>query len=213
MNILKIDKNAQPPAGLHFANNEIKAVNTLYGLIMGITADQIVNDEEFHFLNIWLLDNEIYTNTFPLNVVKRRINDILADGIITSEERENFYQDLLKISGGTYHETGSATSQSTGYGSEEPDLLIIDGSKFCLTGAFVTGTRDKCEQIITQLGGKPVKTVTQDLNYLVIGALASRDWIATSHGRKIEKALHYQGKGHPVIILSEETWVKFTANC
>jgi NAD-dependent DNA ligase len=209
MSALDFDKNNQPPIRFHAANNEIKAVNTLYGLIMGISADQSVNDDEIHFLNLWLKDNEIYTNSFPLNVIKRRIDDILADNVITIKEREDFQQTLTKIIGGAYQETGSPGGLSTGYSNEEPDLLIIHGSTFCLTGAFITGTRDKCEQIIIRLGGIPTNSVTKKLDYLIIGALASRDWIATSHGRKIEKAMHYKEQGSPVTILSEETWVKF----
>lgn len=209
MAIINFDSNGQPIKGLHLANNEIKAINTLYGLIMGITADHIVSDDEIHFLNLWLSDNEKYTNAFPLNVIKNRIEDILADNIITQEEREDFYQTLTQIIGGDYHESGSASGTSTSYGIEEPDSIIICGSSFCLTGAFISGSRDKCEQAIKRFGGIPAKSVTKNLDYLVIGTLASRDWIAESHGRKIEKAIYYKEKGHPVIIMAEETLVKF----
>ena len=206
---MSFDNNNQPPSGFHAANNEIKAINTLYGLILGIAADQSINDDEVNFLNLWLKDNEDYSQSFPLNVIKRRADAILIDGIITSEERDDLYQALTQIIGGTYQQTGASGGLSTTFGAEEPETLIICSSTFCLTGAFITGTRDKCEQIITQLGGIPAKSVTKKLDYLVIGALASRDWIATSHGRKIEKALFYQEQGSPVTILSEETWVKF----
>jgi NAD-dependent DNA ligase len=205
-----LDKNKQPlDIGLNFANNEIKAINTLYGLIMGITADQSVNDDEIHFLNLWLNDNEAYTNSFPLNVVKHRIDSIFHDSIITQAEREDLCQTLSQLLGGTFQETGAAGGFSTTYGIDEPDAITIKDSTFCLTGAFITGTRDKCEQIITQLGGIPTSSINKKLNFLVIGALASRDWVATSHGRKIEKAMYYREQGSQVIILSEETWAKF----
>lgn len=209
MQPLKLDKNGQPQRGINLADNEIKAINTLYGLIMGITADQEVNDNEIHFLNLWLSDNEIYTNTFPLNIIKNRIADILADNIITREEREDFYQTLINIIGGDYFENGMAGGLSTTYGVEEPESIIISGSSFCLTGAFVSGPRDKCEKAIAKFGGKTLKTVTKTLDYLVVGTLASRDWVASNHGRKIEKALYYKEKGSTVIILTEETLVKF----
>jgi NAD-dependent DNA ligase len=209
MGKIPLDENGQPPLSVNFANNEIKAVNTLYGLIMGISADNKITDEEVHFLNLWLVNNDTYLHAFPLNAVNRRVNDILADGIITHDEREDFQQLLSKIIGGTFQETGSAGGLSTGYNIEEPDRLVFEGSKFCLTGAFASGTRSKCTQLIVDLGGIPITSVTRDLNYLVIGALSSRDWIASSHGRKIEKALYYKEQGQPVAILSEETWVKF----
>jgi NAD-dependent DNA ligase len=209
MPTIKFDSNGQPVKGFHLANNEIKAINTLYGLIMGITADRIVSDEEIHFLNLWLSDNEEFTHNFPLNVIKSRINDILADNIITQEEREDLYQTLTQIIGGDYHETGSAGGTSTGYGLEEPDSILISGSSFCLTGAFISGPRDKCEQAIKRFGGLPAKSVTKNLDYLVIGTLASRDWVATNHGRKIEKAFFYKEKGQSITIMTEETLVKF----
>ena len=43
----------------------------------------------------------------------------------------------------------------------------------------------------------------------MIGELASRDWVASSHERKIEKALLYKQQGVPMFILSEEEWVKY----
>jgi NAD-dependent DNA ligase len=209
MTNIPLDENRQPVRGLHFADNEIKAVNTLYGIIMGITADGNVNDQEIAMLNIWLMDNDYYTKSFPLNIVKRRVADILQDGCITQEERDNFYTTLTEIMGCTFQETGAASGTSSNFGTEEPEAIAFDGATFCLTGAFMYGTRDKCEEVILKLGGKPVSTVSKSVDYLVIGSFASRDWIGTSHGRKIEKALHYQGKGHPIILLTEETWVKF----
>jgi len=35
----RANKKGQPQPGYHFTNNEIKAVNTLYGIVMGITAE------------------------------------------------------------------------------------------------------------------------------------------------------------------------------
>jgi NAD-dependent DNA ligase len=204
-----LDENAQPIRAFNFVANEKKAINNLYGILLGMTSDGVINDQEIHFLNLWLLDNEIHTKLFPLNVVKSRIQDILADGKITEQERQDFYDVVSKIIGGTFQETGSSSGQSTQYGIDEPEQIIFENAKFCFTGAFVTGTRSKCEAIVTNQGAITASTVTKDLDYLVIGALASRDWIGSSHGRKIEKAISYKEQGHPIIILHEETWQKF----
>jgi NAD-dependent DNA ligase len=206
---LILDEDGQPPRHINLENNAIKAVNTLYGLIMGMTADKLINEKEIHFLNLWLLNNQDYTSIFPLNVIRNRINDILADGIITDEEREDFHQTLTSLIGGTFDKTGSAGGLSSAYDNEKPDSIIICNSLFCLTGKFISGPREKCERIITRFGGKTAKNVTKELDYLVIGTLASRDWVGSSHGRKIEKALHYKQKGHLITILSEETWTKY----
>jgi NAD-dependent DNA ligase len=192
----------------NLANNEIKAVNTLYGIIMGIMADNIITDDEINFLNIWLLDNKDFCTTFPLNVIRNQVVKILADGIFTNDERQHLQETLKSIIGGTFKETGAAGGISTTFGMDYPDNIAISGSKFCLTGNFVSGTREKCESSIKKFGGIPSKTVTKDLSFLVVGTLASNDWIATGHGRKIEKAIHYKDKGSYILIISEETLIK-----
>jgi hypothetical protein len=50
--------------------------------------------------------------------------------------------------------------------------------------------------------------VTLDLDYLVVGTAASRDWAGTSHGRKIEKAVAYQERGEDLMVIAEEDWVR-----
>jgi hypothetical protein len=46
---------------------------------------------------------------------------------------------------------------------------------------------------------------------MIVGTIGSRDWIASGHGRKIEKAMHYKQKGFPIVIMSEESLLKFVA--
>jgi NAD-dependent DNA ligase len=205
------DEHDQPPPSFHFANNEIKAINTLYGIIMGITADQVVTDSEIYFLDLWLKDNEIYTQRFPLNVIKQRIGALLEDGIITQEERNDLYQTLIDMQGNDFQETGMAGGFSNASIFEEPAYLSFKDAMFCLTGQFVSGPRNKCENTIKRFGGIPAKNITQELNYLIVGTIGSRDWIASGHGRKIEKAMHYKQKGFPIVIMSEESLLKFVA--
>jgi hypothetical protein len=199
----------QPDPGFHFANNEIKAINTLYGLIMGITADRTVTDDEIIFLKLWLDNNADYLNTFPLNVIKRRIEEILADGIITHDERENLYDILTELQGNDFYDSGMAGGFSNGIFLEEPNFLRIKDSQFCLTGEFVSGPRNRCEQTLSKFGGILSKSITKKLDYLIVGTMGSRDWITAGHGRKIEKALHYKQQGHQITIMSEESLLKF----
>lgn len=67
--------------------------------------------------------------------------------------------------------------------------------------------RRQCESDLMKLGCQIVDRVTQDLDYLIIGALSSKDWKFQSFGRKIEQAIDYRdNKGVPLKILSEEHW-------
>ena len=53
------------------------------------------------------------------------------------------------------------------------------------------------------------RAVTKQSQVLVIGAIGSSDWIHSSHGRKIEKAVKYRSAGIPLSIVSEEHWQRF----
>jgi hypothetical protein len=199
----------QPDPGFHFANNEIKAINTLYGLIMGIAADRVVTDDEIIFLKLWLDNNVDYLNAFPLNIIKSRINDILADGIITQDERENLYEVLTELQGNDFHHSGMAGGFSNGAFLEEPNFLCIKNANFCLTGEFISGPRDRCEQALSNFGGILCKSVTKKLDYLIVGTMGSRDWIAGGHGRKLEKAIHYKQQGYQITIMNEKSLLNF----
>jgi hypothetical protein len=54
-----------------------------------------------------------------------------------------------------------------------------------------------------------VGAITKDLNYLVIGEVGSRDWIHSTHGRKIEKAIDYNDRGCRIAIVTEQHWHNF----
>ena len=53
------------------------------------------------------------------------------------------------------------------------------------------------------------KNVTQNIHYLIIGSIGSDDWIHSSFGRKIEKALQFKKQGKNIIIISEDHWTKY----
>jgi hypothetical protein len=204
-----LNAQGQPDPGFHFANNEIKAINTLYGLIMGITADRTVTDDEIIFLKLWLDNNANYLNNFPLNIIKRRVDEILIDGVITQDERENLYDILTELQGNDFHDSGMAGGFSNGIFMEDPNFLHINNSHFCLTGEFISGPRSRCEQTLSKFGGIISQSVTKKLDFLIVGTMGSRDWIAAGHGRKIEKALHYKQQGHQITIMSEESLLNF----
>lgn len=49
-------------------------------------------------------------------------------------------------------------------------------------------------------------SVSKKLNYLVIRELGSRDWLHSTHGLKIEKAVHYAQAGAQLAIVGEDRW-------
>jgi NAD-dependent DNA ligase len=172
-------------------------------------ADGKLSDDEILFLDTWLADNDELTATWPGEVVVARVKSILSDGRITEDEREYLKKTLRDLLGGTLEETGATGGIATRLPVNEVKTIEVDGSSFCFTGNFLYGTRKACENAVVERGGLISSSVKVDLDYLVIGTMASREWAHSSHGRKIEKALDYQNKGHSLLIVSEEQWVQF----
>lgn len=184
-----------------------RSCESLLGICKGLLADGHLADSEILFLDTWLKENSDIATTWPGEVIYERVNTVLEDGIVTEEERHHLTVTLSSLIGGTLQESGATGGLSTSLPIDDVEVVDIEGKKFCFTGAFVFGTRAVCEKAVVQLGGEPIKDVRKDLNYLVIGTLASREWAHTSHGRKIEKAKAYQRKGCPILVVSEDIWV------
>lgn len=183
-----------------------KAIEVLHGLVAGVMADGVLNNEEIRFIDLWLTDNAAVTRLFPGDVLARRVRGVLKDGRIDEIEREQLQQVLSSMLGGTMQETGSASIGATSLPINDDVDVEIDGN-FCLTGEFVFGPRPKCIAAIERAGGRMFSGVTKDVDYLVVGAMGSQDWVHSSFGTKIEKAISYRDKGYGVEIISEQRWL------
>lgn len=196
-----------------------RTIDELIGLCKGIQADEIVNEDEVHFLAQWLDKSREVINVWPVNVLASRIEKILEDNIIDDNEKKELLGLLYDITGCIpEHElinyaTGeiieNLSHMSTLLPLDKPTpSIIFDGKQFCLTGKFCYGTRNKCEEEIKVRGGQTQSNITQKTAYLVIGLLGSTDWKHSTHGLKIKTAIELRDKGWPVSIVSEEHWVK-----
>lgn len=185
-------------------------INMLLGFLQGISADSNIVEREVIALNALLLKHRELLASWPGSLLFNRLNDILADGEITEEEREDLLELVKQISGQRFTESGLATGMATEFFADG-SVMSLNGKVVCFTGKFLSDTRFNLEQQAKALGASPVKGVTTHLNVLVIGSLASRDWMFTSHGRKIEAAIKAKEKGQDIQIINEEDWVRIAS--
>ncbi|MCG3706408.1 BRCT domain-containing protein [Aliarcobacter butzleri] len=187
-------------------------IDELIGISRGIIADGIINTKEGNFLLDWIKKHfDVYDlNTYPVNTIYDRLSRILEDGFINDEESKEFSELLASFTGDKpIHEEVSSMSSTLPLTNPAPNIEFINKT-FCMTGAFTIGTRAKIEELIQDLGGVPQKNPTLKTNYLVIGILGSGDWIHSSYGRKIEKAVELRDiNGSDIQIISEEHFIKF----
>ena len=186
---------------------EDRGVDELIGLAKGINADGVVNQAEAEFLAGWLERNKDIRDTWPVNILDKRIDSMLRDGVLDSQESLELF-DLLHQLTGQNAPAEIVENWSTALPLDHPaPPIIVRDRVFCFTGKFVSGTRRDCQQAVEDRGGFIASGPSRKTDYLVIGILGSEDWIHTSYGRKIEKAIEIKQKGFNVAIISEDHWV------
>lgn len=193
----------------HRARMDDRQVTELVGLARGLIADGQLNDSEIEYLEKWLVASEGITGNPIVADLVRRIAEARADGVIDNEERADLHNALSKFTGSEDFEIGELLKSTTLPLCVPAPEIIFKGKGFAFTGTFVYGSRKDCETAVTERGGK-AGSVRMDTDFLVIGQYASDDWIQSSYGRKIEKAMEYRDKrGLPLHIVREEHWQSF----
>jgi NAD-dependent DNA ligase len=206
------DPHGQPSHLFHRARNGAKAVDQLVGICTGILADGEVNENEAAFFAQWVHTHAPDEPIWPFTDVLKRLERIFADGVCDAEEREELKAVMQALCGFEEPQpapTAALLSTTLPLCVPHP-ALQFDGQQFVVTGKFAHGPRTAVFEAIERLGGQPSdSTPTHSTNYLVVGVFASRDWVNTSHGRKIEKAVQLRTKGTGIRIVSEAHWKQF----
>ncbi len=212
MDPMLVDPDGQP-WNLMFnrARREERSIDELLGLCKGILADGRLVQAEAEFLADWLRTNWERADAWPVNVLQPRLEAMLADGVLDQEEKAELLEMLRKLIGQSNTAADeSFENYSTALPLDDPlPPVVFPERRFVFTGKFACGSRKKCIQVTEAQGGECANAVSGRVHYLVIGLVGSRDWIHTSYGRKIEKAVALREKGREIAIIPEEHWAKY----
>lgn len=201
-----LDPDGQAHRAFNASRRIDRGIHEMLGLCRGLLADGIVTADEALMLSNWLEANGEAAGQWPANAVAERFDRIFADGVVDSEEQEELAQLLREVTG-TIEEGEQAVGRSSTLPLTDPrPALEFKGWQYVFTGRFASGTRRWCQQTVERLGAATTSDVTLSTNVLVIGTYGSRDWAHSSFGRKIQKAMEYQQRGHSVLIVDEAHW-------
>lgn len=184
-----------------------RQVDELIGLARGLAADETMNRAEVEFLQKWLAANVEISDQPIIRTLYRRVNEILADGLIDSDEHAELLDTLNSFSNRDF-ELGEVLKPTTVPLCDPAPTLTFLGRQYCFTGTFNFGRRKYCEQAVTDRGGF-TGNLTQKTDVLVIGAYATESWKHSSFGDKIVKATAWRDQGLPISIVAENHWVSF----
>jgi len=191
-----------------YSYDQTSAVQHLIAMLHGLIADAKLNEKEVRHLSAWLRRTADLRDVWPVDILTKRIEEVLHDGIITADELTHLQQTLVVVAGGSFQEMGTVSGLATmAYQLEDTgDAVEIVGKSFVITGVFVYGTRKLCEAAIIARGGFICTNVTKKVDYLVVGIQASRDWLTSSHGLKMKKAADMRRSGHHIRTVHESLW-------
>jgi NAD-dependent DNA ligase len=184
-----------------------RQIDELIGLARGLVADGMINQMEVEFLQKWLVANGAVSDQPIIRTLYKRIDEILADGILDDQEMNELLDTLGRFANRDF-ELGEVLKSTSLPLNSPPPPLSFHGHNYCFTGTFNFGNRRHCEEAViergAQAGGLSKKTTV-----LVIGVYATDSWKHSAFGNKILNACEWRDLGLPIVIVSEEHWVKY----
>ncbi|MDH5612243.1 MAG: BRCT domain-containing protein [Gammaproteobacteria bacterium] len=204
-----LDQNGQPLNLLLSRSRLIdRNIDELIGICKGVLFDGAVVQAEAEMMLKWMETNRHAADQWPANILYCRIERMLSDGKLDNNEQAELLDLLIETTGPAAHLYNEPSTSTELPLTQPPPPIEYDGRIFCATGKFITGTRDQVTGIIEERLGSATTKPTKKTDYLIIGEVGSRDWIHSTFGRKIEKAVELNNKGSLINIISEQHWVK-----
>lgn len=185
-----------------------EAIEQLLGIVNGLVADDDLHDLEIEFLKVWLSGHQDIARMWPGAAIGRAVDTVLADGHVSEEERAYLMATLKELAANDFALTDSAAVAAIAMPIDDTAPVTLRDAVVCLAGDFLHGTRAACERLLEQAGAWPVRSVSNNVHYLVIGSKVGAEWLASPCGREIEEAVALQHAGHRIAIVSERRWIE-----
>lgn len=179
-------------------------VQLLYGILHGISSDNIINEREVLFLRQWLESNSYLENIYPFDEISVIVRKVLQDGDLDSNESVELmnFCNLFTLKDSQYRSKDFVENLNSNIFEVEPEILI-EKRTFCITGESKNFKRKDIISKITSRKGSFSSSVTKKVDYLVVCEDRNVCWAFTNYGRKIEQVLKLRASGHTIAIIHE----------
>lgn len=204
---MDVDADGQPlNSRYNRARRADRDIAEFLGLAKGLLADGVVTADEAELVAQWIAAHADAAEQWPINVVTARVDRIFQDGRVDDDERTELAEILSEVVGGTGGVVAGEDAATSLPLDSPPPEIVWPGAVVVFTGKFAFGSRAECQRSVALLGASCEGDVTRRTTHLVIGTFGSRDWVQTSFGRKIEKAVESRATTGRPIIISEDHW-------
>lgn len=191
-----------------------RSADALVGLAAGIFSDGVVTLKEAIFLEEWIAKNLLHLEDPVVNILYRRLSNMLSDGVLDAEESRELLAMLQNFSGLSLCQ-GKAVSKASENSFTAPNDLpfnmpipeiVWQERLFVFTGVMAYGPRKDCQALIEERGGLIGGGINKKTHYLVVGSVGNDQWRHSSYGLKIMRAVELRESGSPVAIIGEHAW-------
>lgn len=172
----------------------VLSMQILFGMVDGISCDEVISTEELHALKGWMDNHEELVGNYPYDVIGRTLRKVLEDGRITAEENA----ELVRLFRGYLQPMEG----------KQDGQIDVSGAVVCLTGNFGNGSKEEIGAIIMALGGVMSGSVTKKTGILVVGGEGSGSWSYGNYGTKVKKAMELRSKGSDIMIVGEDDFLE-----
>lgn len=194
----------------HETRIDRRSADALSGLVAGISADGFINQQEAEFLENWIATNLVHLDDPVINLLYRRLSDMLSDGVLDADESAELLEMLQAFAGLSAERprpSDNAFTPSNCLPLNKPEpKLEWSGHLYVFTGVMAYGPRKHCEEVVVNRGGQIAPTISRKVHYLVVGEIGNEQWLHSTYGTKIKRAVELREEGHPMAIISEKHW-------
>jgi NAD-dependent DNA ligase len=185
-------------------------IQYLHGILHGILADNVINENEIKGLKKWIFEHEELQGIYPYDELLSLVISVTTNGSISKEE-ENllkvFFSYFIDIKNSRTIDIAEiyklrAEINIQGICAVDP-LIVIEQKEFCFTGISGKAKRTDFERIVNSTGGVFTNSVRKSTNFLIIGDGGNPCWAFSAYGRKVEKAMNMRKEGHPIVLVHE----------
>jgi hypothetical protein len=164
--------------------------------------DGRVDDSEIAMLRDWMEAKAEFLDAWPLCEVQEFLDRALADGVVDDNERCALVN-LLDSIGASAENCGKAADSIF----DPTPAIDFRGRRFLFTGRLASAKRSEAEDAVKSRGGRPAQSVSQKLDYLVVGDLGTDAWQYSRYGRKIEAVMENKRAGASTQVVREADFV------
>lgn len=178
-------------------NEQTRSLQDFEQLLLDITDDDILTEDEVYALKKWLERNQHLRGAYPFEKAASAIEQALEDNILEQHELDEMLEIFKEL-----------TNPDFSIKEDSKTSIDVNGKKICLTGDFKKGSRSQVSKMLEEKGAEMTSAVSGKTSYLIVGSLGSQNWSNGNYGGKIKKAFEFKDKGKPIQIISEDDFFK-----